>query len=254
MILAIGTYQSLDETRSAYYERYRFGDVFASPARAPNSLTRTIAAIDGVAAVETRIDKPGDPRYPGYARAGHGGWRSRYPRAATSRSTTLFLRQGRMPSAARGNEVAVNWSFADAHHFTVGSTFKAVINGSKINLSIVGIVLSPEYIYALGPGDMMPDNRRFGVLWMQEHVLAPLFNLDGAFNSVSLRLLPGASESVVIEDARHACLKPYGGTGAYARKDQLSNAFLDSELVRPGRHGRRSSRRSSWPCRPSSST
>ena len=55
LVLAIGTYQSLDETRSAYYERYRFGDVFASVARAPNSLARTIAAIDGVAAVETRV-------------------------------------------------------------------------------------------------------------------------------------------------------------------------------------------------------
>ncbi len=58
LILAIGTYQSLDETRSAYYQRYRFGDIFASATRAPNSLKSTIAAIDGVAAVETRIASP----------------------------------------------------------------------------------------------------------------------------------------------------------------------------------------------------
>ncbi len=35
LILAVGAYRSLDETRSAYYERYRFGDVFASAVRAP---------------------------------------------------------------------------------------------------------------------------------------------------------------------------------------------------------------------------
>jgi putative ABC transport system permease protein len=34
LILAIGSYRSLEETRRAYYERYRFGDVFASVTRA----------------------------------------------------------------------------------------------------------------------------------------------------------------------------------------------------------------------------
>ena len=149
--------------------------------------------------------------------------------------------------------MAVNWNFAQAHHFTVGSTFAAVINGAKVTLTIVGIVLSPEYIYALGPGDMMPDNRRFGVLWMPETALAPLFNLDGAFNSVSLRLLPGASETAVIE-ALDDLLEPYGGTGAYARKDQLSNAFLDSELVAAQGHGRDHPADLPGRSRPSSST
>ena len=229
LVLAIGTYQSLDETRSAYYERYRFGDVFASVTRAPNSLARTIAAIDGVAAVETRVASPvvldiPDMREPAT------GLAISVPESGDIAVNDVFLRQGRMPGRGHGNEVAVNWNFAQAHRFTIGSTFEAIINGSKVSLTIVGIVLSPEYIYALGPGDMMPDNRRFGVLWMQEPVLAPLFNLDGAFNSVSLRLLPGASQSAVIEPLDRL-LEPYGGTGAYGRKDQLSNAFLDGELV-----------------------
>ena len=37
LILATGAYRSLEETRRAYYERYRFGDVFASATRAPKS-------------------------------------------------------------------------------------------------------------------------------------------------------------------------------------------------------------------------
>ena len=55
LILAVGTYQSLDETRTAYYERYRFGHVFAYAKRAPADLREKIAQIPGVAAVETRI-------------------------------------------------------------------------------------------------------------------------------------------------------------------------------------------------------
>ncbi len=229
LILAVGAYRSLDETRTAYYERYRFGDVFASLVRAPLSLARSIAAIDGVAAVEPRIvqhvllDIEG-MREPATAVV------VSIPTSGDIAVNALFLREGRLPEAARSNEVAISARFAEAHGFAVGSTFKAVVNSSKITLTVVGIVLSPEYVYALGPGDMMPDDRRFGVMWMPEHVLASLFDLDGAFNSVSLRLLPEANVTAVIERLDDL-LKPYGGTGAFARKDQISNAFLDSELI-----------------------
>ena len=81
----------------------------------------------------------------------------------------------------------------------IGSTFKALLNGKKRELKIVGVALSPEFIYALGPGDLMPDDRRFAMLWMSEKALAALFDLDGAFNAVSLKLLPGASEAEVIK-------------------------------------------------------
>jgi len=34
-IMSIGALKSLDETRAAYYERYRFADIFATVKRAP---------------------------------------------------------------------------------------------------------------------------------------------------------------------------------------------------------------------------
>ncbi|MER8604573.1 hypothetical protein NKH48_12495 [Mesorhizobium sp. M1233] len=39
-------------------------------------------------------------------------------------------------------------------------------------MTIVGIALSPEFIYAVGPSDIMPDDRRFGLIWMSEKALA----------------------------------------------------------------------------------
>jgi putative ABC transport system permease protein len=111
----------------------------------------------------------------------------------------------------------------------VGATIKALLNGKKHELRVVGIALSPEFIYALGPGDLMPDDRRFAVLWMSERALAALLDLDGAFNSISLRLLPGTSQPEVIKRVDDL-LARYGGTGALSRKDQLSHAFLDAEL------------------------
>jgi putative ABC transport system permease protein len=228
LIMAVGTYRSLEETRSAYYDRYRFGDIFASAVRAPKTLKTAIAAIDGVAAVETRIVEHVVLDVEGLSEPATGAAIS-LPADNNPAVNGLFLREGRLPEAARANEVAVNANFAKANGFGTGSKFEAVMNGTKLTLTIVGVVLSPEYIYAIGPGDMMPDDRRFGAMWMPEETLASLFKLEGAFNSVSLRLLPNARPAAVL-DRLDALLKPYGGVGAHERKDQLSNAFLDGEL------------------------
>src|SRR6266540_7081801 len=57
LLMSVGSYRSLDETRAAYYERYRFADVFATVKRAPKVLIEQIAEIPGVAAVDARIAK-----------------------------------------------------------------------------------------------------------------------------------------------------------------------------------------------------
>ena len=75
----------------------------------------------------------------------------------------------------------------------------------------------------------MPDDRRFGIVWMTEEAAAAAFGLQGAFNDVALKLTRGASEAAVIA-AVDTLLAPYGGTGAYGREDQVSHRFLDDEL------------------------
>jgi putative ABC transport system permease protein len=57
LLMSVGSSRSLEETRTGYYERYRFADVFASVRRAPNSVLDRIALIPGVAAVDARIAK-----------------------------------------------------------------------------------------------------------------------------------------------------------------------------------------------------
>jgi putative ABC transport system permease protein len=94
---------------------------------------------------------------------------------------------------------------------------------------VTGVALSPEFIYALGPGDLMPDDRRFGIIWMPEKALAAAYDLTGAFSNLLIKLVPGASAARVTEQVDRL-LERYGGEGAYGRKDQQSHAFLDAEL------------------------
>jgi putative ABC transport system permease protein len=228
LVLAVGAYRSLDESRAAYYERNRFSDVFASLTRAPVGYADQLAAIPGVAAVDPRIVKFALLDVPGLLEPASGLVIS-LPDAHEPTLNRLHVRAGRLPEAGRLDEVTVNESFALAHRFTIGSTFKAILNGRLRELRIVGIALSPEYIYAIGPGDLMPDDRRFGILWMSQKALGALFDLEGAFNNVVMALLPDANETEVLKRVDDL-LARYGGMGAYGRKDHISHAFIDAEL------------------------
>ena len=228
LLLAVGSYRSLDETRNAYYERHRFADVFATVRRAPKVLINQVAEIPGVAAVDTRIAKFALLDIPNFPAPATGQVIS-LPDDAEPALNVLYMRIGRMPEVGKRTEVVVNESFASAHGFTPGSGFSAILNGRKQQLTVVGIALSPEFIYVIGPGDIMPDNSRFGVIWMSESALAGLYDLEGAFSSIAVKLLRNASEPEVMTRL-DALLDPYGGTAARGRKDQISNAFLDHEL------------------------
>ena len=228
MLIGLGTYHSLSETRSAYYDRAQFADVFASAVRAPKSLSAQIRRINGVAQIETRIVKPALLDIEGFELPATGYFIS-LPASGENTLNKLHLRSGRLPSPGSLQEVAVSESFAKAHGFQIGSRIDAILNGAKRRLTITATVLSAEFIYALGPGDMMPDDRRFGILWMREPALAGAFNLEGAFNSVTLRLLKNAVVADVLQSL-DGILERYGGEGSYGREDQLSHAFLDAEL------------------------
>jgi putative ABC transport system permease protein len=228
LVLAVGSARSLDETRTAYYERYRFADVFAAVKRAPETLVGRIAEIPGVAAVDARIAKLALLDIPNFRQPATGQFIS-LPESGEPLLNRLYMRVGRMPEPGRAEEVVVNETFAKAHAFAPGSRFSAILNGRKRELTVVGIALSPEFIYAIGPGDIMPDDRRFAIVWMSEKALANAYDLDGAFSSVNIKLLRDAPEREVIQRL-DALLDRYGGQAAYGRKDQTSHAWLDHEL------------------------
>ncbi|MDK9696602.1 MAG: ABC transporter permease [Siculibacillus sp.] len=228
LILGVGTHGSLAETRAAYYERSRFADVFADLTRAPEVFADEIARIPGVGAVETRISKLALLDLPDMVEPASAMIVS-LPDVREQRLDLLHMVRGRPPAAGAEREVVVSRPFADANRFDLGSTFTALINGRERTLEIVGIALSAEFIYAMGPGDLMPDDRRFGVVWMSERALAAAWDLTGAFSTVHLALMRDASEAAVIERLDDL-LTRYGGLGAHGRKDQTSHAFLDAEL------------------------
>lgn len=228
IILSVGAYRSLEETRDAYYDRNRFADVFATATRVPDTLATDIRAIPGVAAASTLIRQFAILDVPGLNVPATAMVQS-IPDRGQPRVNRLYLRQGRLPEPGAHHEIAVDERFAKAHGFRPGDAMSITLEGRKLVLKIAGIVLSPEYIYTLGPGDMFPDPRRFAVIFMPESLMAALTDKERAFNAVVAQLHPGACEDCVI-DALDRLLNPFGGNGAHGRDAQVSHAFLQAEM------------------------
>lgn len=232
MILGNGAFASLSATRTRYYESYRFADVFADVTRAPLALLDDVRAIDGVLAAEARVVQLALLDLPNLQEPGAMLLVS-LPENGAAGLNRLHLRQGRLADPGSSREVVLSEGFATAHGLRPGMTLALVLNGQRRELTVAGIALSPEFIYTLGPGEMMPDPRRYGIGWLPRQALAAAYELDGAFSNLVVKLTPSASVDWVIEQVDRLTV-PYGGTGATARADQTSHAFLDAELKQLG--------------------
>lgn len=228
LIMARSLIASLDGTRAAYYQSNRFAELFASLKRAPNYLASRIAEIPGVGTVQTGIAVQVTLDLPELDEPASGLVRS-LPDYAEPELNRLFLRRGRWLSPGARGEVLVGEAFAEANKLQPGDTLAMLLNGRRQEFRIAGVVLSPEYIFESRPGAALPDNRTYGIFWMPYKEVATAWDLYGAFNQVSLTLEPGADEAPVIA-ALDDLLRPYGGFGAYGRKDHPSHIRVTDEI------------------------
>ena len=187
-----------------------------------------IGDIAGVAQVETRVVVDVTLDVEGLSEPATGRLIS-IPARRRSMLNDIVIRRGRYIDGTRPDEVIVNEGFALAHNLTPGDTVTAVINGRRRDLEVVGFGLSPEFIYTIRPGELIPDNTRFGVFWMERRALASAFDMEGGFNDVTLSLMPGAREEEVIQQL-DTLIESYGGFGAIPRALQLSHWSLSQEL------------------------
>ena len=187
MVMSLSSLESLKETAAAYYDRYRFGHVFATLERAPKHISNRIEQIPGVQTVQTRISKLVTLSIDKFEEPIIGQINS-IPEWGDPLLNLIALQKGRLVAPGAIDEAVISENFAEAHQLNVGDTVDAILNGNQRTLKIVGLGLSPEFVYSIGPGALMPDDQRYGVLWMGYEALAAAFDLDESFNYVSCRI------------------------------------------------------------------
>ena len=219
-----GLLVSLASARDDFYSGQRFADVFVSLKRAPVPVASRIAALPGVRAVEPRVATRAiiaDPRLAEPGSALLLSWPGNGLNA-------VALQSGRPPHRA-APEIVISSGFAEAWRLRPGERLRLVTHGRNLDALVVGTGDSPEFVYSIAPGDLLPDYRRHAVAWMDADELEGIAGLEGAFNDLAVALAPGASEATVITDIDRL-LTPYGGGGAYGRAEQLSDRFIENEF------------------------
>ena len=224
-----GTYEALYQARDDYYRSYRLADVWSSLERAPESVRERIARIPGVSAVATRVSGYATLDLPWLDAPGMGLFVS-VPERRRPELNDIHITRGRYVAPGRAAEVVASENFFAANDLELGDTIRAVLNGLRRDLTIVGVAISPEHSYSVPPGALYPEDERYGVFWMSRSVLGPTLDARDAFTEVSVSLATGAHERAVTREIDRV-LEPYGGLGAYGRQDQLSYKILNDELT-----------------------
>ena len=228
-VTLVTSYRGLQQSRDAYYGRYRMADLWAPVKRVPRSKLADLERIPGVRRVHGRISSEvilDMPRLPQPA----SGRMISVPARRRPILNDLHLTRGRWFTGDGIREVIVDQRFAEAHGLDVGDSLRAVMNNRKEALRITAIALCPEFVYLIGgAAQLLPDAERFTVLWISEPFAEAVFDYQDACNDVVATLERDANRDEVVERFDVA-LDSYGALGAYARKDQISNRFLGEEI------------------------
>jgi putative ABC transport system permease protein len=147
----LSNFDSLQQTLAVYYSEARFADVFVSLTRAPARLEEQIATIPGVETVATRVVADVTLDVPDMSEPAVGRLVS-LPSQGEPPLNGVSLQRGRWIDPDRQDEVLASEMFCEAHGLEPGDQVSAIINGRHRRLTIVGVALSPEYVYAIRSG------------------------------------------------------------------------------------------------------
>lgn len=228
LVMMTGLVTSLDETRKTYYERYRLADIFAPVKRAPDRLIADLASIPGVSVAAGRITGSALIDLPGLDLPLHAKAVS-LPDFGEPRLNDVYLSAGRQLDSNRGNEILLLQGFAKAHGLEPGDTLSATMHGARRSFRIAGLARSPEFLYTTPPGELAPDDSRFGVIWMSRTALSAAYDMEGAFNQALISVGRNAEQAAII-DAVDRVLEANGGLGAYGLEGHESDRFISEEI------------------------
>ncbi len=236
-ICMASAHRDLKDTRDAYYKTCRFADFTIHLERAPMTAMTRLYDIPGVREVRGRIVEDAKIFVKGTDESKIGRIVS-MPDLRRPVINDISIESGNYFLEGTRNEVIVNDPFVKANGLKVGDTIEALIDEKKHKLRIVGTALSPEYVYMIrNPQEIIPDPKKFGILWVPQSFAEMAFDMNGACNNI-VGLVDAQIDSDeergpldAILDSAEKTLKPYGVFASIKRGDQISHRFLSDEIT-----------------------
>ncbi len=230
MVGMTGTAIDLISAKNSYYSTCRMADFWVTLKKAPSADIENLLSIRGVSEIQTRIEYPVTVNMPEIPEP-ISGLAISLPDRPSSQINNILLRSGTYFTQENRDEVIVSEKFAAAHKIVSASFIKLVLNGQEKNLFVVGIAISPEYIYLTQPGNAMPAPGKYGIFWIKRSFAEDILDFHGACNSVAGLLDHGyrLTPDLPLDEIRHA-LAPYGVFNCESLSEQSSNLTLGTEI------------------------
>ena len=223
------SYKNIGASYELYYDQTRFGDFWITLSEAPDTIRERILQVPGVIAVQPRIVCDIELETPVRESKQVVGRIISMPDSGRTAVNDVMVVEGRYLGPPHKREVLLERSFAEFHKLKIGDYVHPVVEGDVTDFEIVGIAMSPEYMYAIQSKQyMMPTPSTFGVLWMRLNQVERLLGYTGTVNDVSVTTQEGKADSAMRHT--HAMLRRYGAEKPVPRAEQPSNYMLELDL------------------------
>ena len=216
-------YQNLTGTYDRIYEMGRLADASVLFDAGPESLADKAATIPQVTAAMGRVVRDGAIIQRGRKRERVMGRFVGVPRGSRPPINDLLLVEGRY--VANGREAVLEQQFARDNGYRLGDRVKCLYELSEREFTLVGLAVSPEYIYPV-PSKyelwVMPGT--FGVVFIDEDQARDWLGLGRGITELHCLTQPGYEAEVLakLQGIAHA----YGVDTAYVQDDQPSKRLL----------------------------
>jgi len=218
---------NLKNSLSTYYKDAKFADVFVEMTSVPHSAIEKLNQIEGVEKAEGRIvfDMPIKVEDPD---------ENVNVRIISLSEEEEHVNDVYMYSGDRfkdlNKDAYIIRTFAEARGIAVGDTINPQILGEDYAMTTRAIVASPEFVYVLEDEQsliQLPD--QFGVIYVPEKFAMSAFGMNGTYNTVIVRGVPGYSQEKLKNSVEKA-LEKYGILRIYKGENQLSNRIVQEEI------------------------
>lgn len=224
------SHANLVRAMESYYARKHMADFWVALKKLPLSEIEPLREIPGITDLQPRIRFPVTADLEGQTQPVSGIVLSldvHNPR----RINDIVLRHGSLFSGERVAEVIVNEEFAAARRLEPGDRIALILNNRRQELTIVGTAISPEFVYLMSPGALVPDPANYGLFYLEQKFAEDVFDLQGACNQLVGLLSPETRERPKrILDEIERRLDEYGVVQTTPRAQQASHTFLSSEI------------------------
>lgn len=224
----MSAYLNLSASYARYYERCQFADFHAELDFGTDRLADQVRRIPGVIAVHGRLVTDVPLERPGRQHQRISLRVLSLPDDPGERVNDVLVLAGRVPAPGR-REVLFEKRFAEYHGYRVGDRARLLVDGDERDYWIVGLAVSPEYIYPIASKEyLLPSPSTFGIAFLRRDQAEEMLGAWGLVNDLAVTCQPGRCAAIMGQVER--MLQPYGSKAPEPREDQPSYYALNADL------------------------